>query len=597
MKSTELLLICTILSDIGLVLDTSIERDSAYVESRIEHEGLSFCTISLPSFAKDFERSLELGYVGPGLFAGFHKLRKAPLIPAFLSGITAYVFDNTGRLREDASIEAIEGVRQVCLALNKPKMECSDDRRKKAIENYVNTENDLRSFRPKAWHGLNDFVRISRVCFGRTLRDLNREVETNELQPRHGPGAVAERIYGNGKYRSSTWSRRLERSFPFDMYKVPNWNFTDREAEVRVGSDTVRVVFVPKTMKAPRVIAIEPINNQYAQQAVSQRLMALLERDRVTRERVNFSSSEFNRVLAREASISRNNATLDMSEASDRIHAGLVYHMFRDFPCALRSVFDCRSKYAILPDGRKVSLVKFASMGSALCFPVESMYHYVLCIMGGLKAENLQCNTRNILRLSRRVTVFGDDLIVPSKWRADVETVLASVRCVVNTKKSFSLGYFRESCGVDAYKGSIVTPVYIRTRPPKNVSDASELVSYVATANLFYRKGYWKTAQFMRDIVEDILGPLPHVGNKASVIGWTSFQGHFTFSKWNADLHRFEVRGYVPKISRRRDQLDGADRLMKFFLTRRDEPVEQEDFISSVDSYSLTLRKRWSNAS
>lgn len=595
MKSIDVLLLQAALIDISAFFNTSIEKDMAYVMSRIKHEKLSFLGITLPSFAKDFERSLELGYVSPELFRSFRKLRRSPLIPRFLSGITAHVFDNSGVVRADASIEAIDGIRQVCLMFNKPKMECTDDRKAKAIRSFLSCERDLRSIRPKSWRRLNDFVRISRMCFGRSLSELGCKAEQGMLLPRHGPGAVGEGLQGNAKFVFPEWSRRLERSFPEDMYAVPNWNHLSATRKWNVGASSkndVKVVFVPKTLKTPRVIAIEPTNTQYCQQALASELVQRLENDHLTRGRINFSTSDHNRELARQSSKDRAFATLDMSEASDRVHAGLVYYMLSSNSSARDAAFACRTKYASLPNGMRIPLVKFASMGSALCFPIESMYHYVLCILGALEAESLRCNYRNVRRVSRSITVFGDDLIVPSTWRVYVENVLGEAGCVVNRKKSFSNGYFRESCGLDAYKGSIVTPVYIRTQAPTRRSDADRLVSYTASANLFYKKGFWTVARTMREYVESITGPLPHYRDNISALGWYSFTGAYSIERWNAHLMRFETRGLVPKAPTYKDPIDGASRLLKFFLTRGEDPVGIENE-ESVRRFSLALRQRW----
>lgn len=611
MKSVELLLVHAVLTDVGIVLHTSIDKDWAYVQSRFEDEGLSFLTITLPAFAKDFERSLELGTVSPELFAGFRKLRSNSLIPAFLSGITAHVFDGVGNVRENASTEAIEGVRQICLALNKPKMECSDARKAKAIRAFVSCEKDLRSFRPHGWSLLDDFVRISRVLYGPVLDAVQRKLVAHQLVPKHGPGAVFERIRGNGKYRSRTWSRRLERHFPFDQYGVPNWGdptlyegewqgaLRHVETGDRLVRENVRVVFVPKTLKSPRVIAVEPIYHQYVQQSIMAAIVPAIETDRFLAGRINFTSSDNNRNFARSASIDRSYATLDMSEASDRIHAGLVYHMLGSHPELARAIFSCRTQYAVLPDGMRIPLVKFASMGSALCFPMESMVHFVLCVLGVLKAQARPTTTRHIHAVMRQVTVFGDDLIVPVHEVAAITEVLHSAHCKVNVKKSFSTGYFRESCGVDAYKGVIVTPTYVRTVAPRSFRDVKEIVSYVASANLFYKKGYWKTAQFMRDIVEAITGPLPHVEDTSPLLGWTSFTKTKTISRWNKSLCRFETSGLRLRTRKRKDVLDGYDRLLKFFLNRGSSPdgaMTKSDFEESVILDSAALRRGWSTA-
>lgn len=610
MKSVELLLTDAILSDIGIVLHTSIDRDSKYIESRFEHEGWSFLAITLPTFAKDFERSLEQGYVSPDLFRSFSKLRERPLIPKFLSGITAHVFDDSGIVRTDASIMAIDGIRQVCLAFNKPKMECSDDRKAKAIQSYIQCERDLRSIRPLSWIHYRDFIRVSNMLFGNLCSDIEHKLDEHLLKPKHGPGAVADRITGNSKYCSRKWSRRIDRYFPFDRYGVPSWNdpsllegsrgdhVSNRTGTVRskdktVLDDTVRVIFVPKTLKSPRVIAIEPIHHQFVQQALMKELVEQIENDRTLRFGIHFTSSERNRNLARESSRHRKYATLDMSEASDRVHAGLAYSMFRFYPKLARSIFSCRTKYAQLPNGVKIPLVKFSSMGSALCFPIESMFHYTLSIIGILRARSLPLTFKSILKIKRELCVFGDDLVIPIDAVSSVIEVLESAGCKVNQKKSFSTGFFRESCGVDAYKGHIVTPVYLRRQAPRHRRDVSEIVSYVASANLFYKKGYWKTAQFMRLFLESLIGTLPHVEDTSQLLGWTSVLRSKTIGRWNKILHRFETFGFIPKIQNRPDKIDGYDRLFKFFLNRTEYPTEQGSYERSAIRDTLVLRPRW----
>jgi len=186
--------------------------------------------------------------------------------------------------------------------------------------------------------------------------------------------------------------------------------------------------------------------------------------------------------------------------------------------------------------------------------------------MAGIVVTGSPVTKRCIEELSSKITVFGDDLVVPSAWRYACQDMLESVGLRVNHSKSFSNGYFRESCGVDAYKGHLVTPVYVRASMPKAKHDTEEILSTVATANLFYLKGYWKTAAFMRGIIEDLLGPLPHVRDTASVLGWRSFQNKQTFQRWNGTLHRFEVRGYTVRTKQVKDPLEGYDRLLKFFL-------------------------------
>lgn len=76
------------------------ERDMMTIMSRVEHEGISFLTITLPTFGKDFERSLSRGFIDSSCFLSF---KKHGAIPAFLQGMLSQVFDQItgGILNED----------------------------------------------------------------------------------------------------------------------------------------------------------------------------------------------------------------------------------------------------------------------------------------------------------------------------------------------------------------------------------------------------------------------------------------------------------------------------------------------------------------
>lgn len=621
MKSTELVLLTKIAADVAIMCNTSMDRDLITIRSRVKAEGLSFLTITLPSFAKAFERSLEQESIDPKLFPAFSKTRGSNrLIPRFLSGIVSMVFDHRdGTLRPDASIEAIDAVRQLCLTFNKIKKECTNARKAKAIKAYLQCEEDLRAIRLADWNYRKDYDSICSIAFGGVFNDLQENLFGNGLVPKHGPGAVVEKLSGNAKYRNRTWTRRLARAMPPDNYVFSNSeSWIDGSKYLKILSQgeeqPVKVIFVPKTQKTPRVIAIEPSHMQYAQQAVMLELVPRIEADPILGMSIHFTDSSINGSLARASSIHKNLATLDMSEASDRVHSALVVAMFRKFPGLMQAIFACRSSHARLPNGQVLALKKFASMGSALCFPIESMVFYVLCVLAGLKVKGYHISQANIATVSAAITVFGDDLIVPVAWRATVEDIMESVGLRMNRSKSFSNGSFRESCGVDAYKGHLVTPVYVRTSMPKTRRDTEELLSAVATQDLFYKKGYWCTAAFMREIIEDLYGPLPHVTDNSSVVGWKSFQQHYSIEKWNKVLHRFEIHGLTVKTKTKKDMLVGYDRLFKFHLLKAQqeiamliikpaygkkfnpEPLEVATFEESTLRGSVYTKRRWSSA-
>lgn len=599
MKSTIELLnaLCT---DVQRLTCTSMAKDLITIKSRLEKEGESFLTITLPTFAKGIERCIELGYFDPSLFRAFGKTTAfgSVRIPKLFSGIVSKLFDVHGLLRKDANPDLVDGIRQICLCFNKLKKECTNERQLAAIRSFRQCEADLGTFRPKDWVHLNPFKRVFVRVFGNALWRLQCKLQSGELVPNHGPGAVAEGFRGNGKLTRQHWSKRLERSFSIYDYAVPNYGFDVGEVlPDAFESKTelpVKVTFVPKTQKTPRVIAIEPTHNQYTQQALSRELVKLIESDPWCKG-IHFTDNSFNREYARKSSLDRKYATLDLSEASDRVHAGLVFLMLSDYDALARAFFDCRSKYALLPDDEVVGLKKFASMGSALCFPVESMVFYTLCILSGFKTLGLAMSDKNLKTITSQIHVFGDDLIVPTSWSKVLIEMLESAKFKVNTSKSFVSGPFRESCGMDAMHGVQITPVYIRRSLPTNKKDHKAIVSTVASANLFYKKGYWVSAAYMRSLVERLIGVLPHVPDDSPSVGWHSFRQFTTVQRWNHQLHRFEHKGFIAKSRERKDVVEGAARLLKYFLRSFDnkEPVEVRDFNKSTVRESVSLKPRW----
>ncbi len=579
MKSTEYVLMTNILTDVSIMCNTSMDRDLKTIRSRVKTEGQSFFTITLPAFAKGFERCLELEHIDPSLFPAFAKVKKGSkgLIPRFLSGIVSMVFDpRDGTLRKDASVEAIDAVRQVCLLFNKLTKECTNARQRKAITAFKQCEEDLAGFRLDTWSHYGDFRDVARICFGRVFADIQESLYAHVLVPRHGPGAVVEKLRGNAKFSNRTWTSRLQRAMPADNYVFSNseaW-LTGHESLSFLSKDEeppVRVIFVPKTAKTPRVIAIEPVHMQYTQQAFMSAFVDGIESDPLLGRSIHFTDSSINSSLARKASIDKSLATLDLSEASDRVHAALAAALFGSYPDLRRAIFACRSAKAKLPTGEIIRLKKFASMGSALCFPVESMVFFTLCVLAGLRVRGKPVSLPYIKDVASKITVFGDDLIVPVAWSEMCVNMIESVGLRVNRSKSFSNGSFRESCGTDAYKGHLVTPVYIRSTMPTTRQDTEGLLATVASANLFYKKGYWRTASYMRSFIESLHGFLPHVVESSSVVGWKSFMNYYSVERWNSDLSRFEIHGLTVKSRTRKDYIDGYNRLLRFQLAKATE--------------------------
>lgn len=580
--------------------DVSDKRDLDTLRSRTESEGLSFLTIALPGFCKEFERSLAIGHVDSKAFPGFRR-EKARAIPAFLQGMLSRIFSlESGRLlyenpQEQTTI--IEGIRQICLAFKKVELPCTPARERMALSSFKQVERELHAFSLDE-----DSRRIFRQVSSSLWHGMLFDFCHSSLLPRHGPGATSERISGNQKYNWRSWVARLEPFFPFvgsaypmgiveSPEEIENVNVLTTDQEL-----PVRVVFVPKTLKSPRVIAIEPCAMQYAQQGVRSFLYRKLSQWPFSAGHVNFRDQGINQALALVASENGLLATIDLSDASDRVPLDLVIDMLSSNQDFLDCVLACRSTSAQLPDGELLlDLKKFASMGSALCFPIEAMYFYTICVIALLKAKNLPVSRESLYKVTRLIYVYGDDIIVPS---ANAECVLESLQqynCKPNLAKTFLTGKFRESCGVDAYDGVEVTPTYIRHMPPSDRSQASAIASWVATRNAFYKRGFWATAQFIQDRINSILGCLPYLEEESEGLGYFSFLGYRSAERWNEDLQRLEVRTFVVKAVRRTDVLNGYPALTKGLL-RLETSVEGQDsspFDVTVQRGAVALKRRW----
>jgi len=514
-------------------------------------------TITLPDFCKDFEEALAIGYIPSTSFRSF---RKDGAIPSFLKGMLKVLFSQeTGRLNDEPRAdfqlfpEIVGSVRQICLAFKKLEIECSPKRIADSIEAFVQTERQLSELSLDRCD-IDDFHRVASLLWAPIVSHISVEA----LVPTHGPGATYEGLSGNRKYSWLYWHERLEEYFPFleNGYSVSS--SLEREFEgvtfIPPAKELpVRVTPVPKTLKAPRIIAIEPVCNQYVQQGIRNELYARIESSSITAGHVNFTDQSVNRSLALAASKDKSLATIDLSEASDRVPHELALSMFSSNPPLMWLIDACRSRTAELPDGRLIPLKKFASMGSALCFPVEAMYFYTCCVVSLLRIRQLPVNLRNVRKVASEVFVYGDDIILPAHETVETFVTLLKYNCKVNIRKSFWNGKFRESCGLDAYDGVEVTPTYVRRLCPNALRQAQEIISWTETANHLYKRGYWRSASYMFSKVERIVGELPYVSDNSPGLGRFSYLGYRTINRWNRRYQQFEVTCLVPSPIYRTD--------------------------------------------
>jgi hypothetical protein len=244
---------------------------------------------------------------------------------------------------------------------------------------------------------------------------------------------------------------------------------------------------------------------QYMQQSIEKRLVPLIEGNPLTKHFTHFTNQQINKDAARIGSLDGSLATLDLSEASDRVLNQLVIDALQPWPSLAGAVQACRTRVAELDNGMKIPLVKFASMGSALCFPMEAIVFTTLVFMGLQNHAGKKLTEADILAYAGSVHVYGDDIIVPAESVTDVRGSLESFGLKVNHTKSFSVGNFRESCGGDYFAGEWVTPIRARRLPPRTRRDTAEVISWTKMMNAFYTAGFYKAGDYAREVVEQSL--------------------------------------------------------------------------------------------
>jgi hypothetical protein len=208
-----------------------------------------------------------------------------------------------------------------------------------------------------------------------------------------------------------------------------------------------KVITVAKDAKTNRVIAIEPGINLWYQKAFGNMIGK-----RLRSVGVDLRYQSRNQQLAKLGSQDLSLATVDLSSASDSVSRGVVEALL---PRRWHSVMDsCRSHYGQFL-GQVVKWEKFSSMGNGFTFQLESLIFYAVaksCV------EYLDLPGR------KTVSVYGDDVILPTSAFELFSEMMEFYGFRINEKKSHYKSPFRESCGSHYFSGSDLKPIYLKDR-------------------------------------------------------------------------------------------------------------------------------------
>lgn len=223
-----------------------------------------------------------------------------------------------------------------------------------------------------------------------------------------------------------------------------------------------RTTGVPKNSKTSRLIAVEGTLNMFYQQACMSALAARL------KPWVDLVSAQFkHHELAFIGSVLRNLSTFDFESASDTVVRLLVEYLLQSsWYSALslgRHSETCLNFEFIHESDVIQDLPMFSTMGNATTFPLETLiFLSALVVLNSdfpTEYSHFPTECWNI----KNVSVFGDDCICPTTLNDRFVTLITRCGFIVNKEKSHfdPADCFRESCGVDFYRGHNIRSAYL----------------------------------------------------------------------------------------------------------------------------------------
>jgi len=577
MKS-PIVLLRSLLKDVSR-LDPDVkglERDIITLEKRYKHEGYGFLSVALPAFGSALQQGLASGRFCCPL--GF-KLTKGGMLPRLFVGLSSEVFEPiTGLLRENVDPSKLKSLYQILFLFKKIQLseESNDKLHSKAVEGFYSNDTIATgvTFPDSRKYALELLARF-------TMPKL-RLNNFDDIACRHGPGAVKEGLKANQKWNAvvdAIFQDSIDtESYGYDSFAlsfgeslsdssngIPILPSALSSFDYRASSNSARLISVPKNSTSNRTITVEPVLNQFIQQGLNVTLREEILKCDILRQCLALTDQSKNQELALEGSLNGKWSTIDLKSASDLLSLKLVDSVFGSFPDFHRRMVDCRT--SCVNDGfSDVTLGKFAGMGNALTFPVQSITFALICISAILDHLHLRVNKRNAMRVARHIRVYGDDIIVRTEYASSVVNWLHSFGLVVNERKSFLEGNFKESCGVDAFMGVDITPIYVKPRPDNTSTEASDIASLVSLSNQLWLGGYYSASECIKNEVEERLGySLPLVSKYTSSLGWISRLDASYATRWCSKLHQMLVRAPTIVPCKKDDNLDGYPALLKFF--------------------------------
>lgn len=606
--------------ELASILDRILKDATVRTETR----GLAYICIDLPDCGKLYDLGLSSSHFS------WEKLPPSIGAKSPVRKLLLRQFAESGDLLEDDP-NMVLFTRTLLYMYKKLEVPHTEQSVRASISEFVKTDSEL----PDSIHIWSD----KQVTFNHDLRRIewNKLVESGALpkrlltilwdiaervsssfpyddllDPGHGPGAVAEGTRFRDKYVFENWPEKLEHMFPAYLYASHNLT---RPTGLVDHVPPARLLAVPKTLKGPRLITAEPQAFVFCQKAVLSYLRSYMPRWIGGSEGCyQFESQEGNRSLAMLASKHSQYATVDLKEASDRLSLWAIDLLLGGNEYLISLLSSCRSDVVRLPDSDDtLTLRKYAGMGNATTFPIQSIFYSMLCLASVLYADNEGVTLVALKNAAKRIQVFGDDIIVPNEALPSLAMLLSAFHLKINTSKTHWAGHFRESCGADCFHGFDVTPFYFHKR---DIATPEDLVSWVEVSNNAYKCGFWNLASWMVEETKRLVPCKRHkrsgksrktlplhkaarcipTSNGAFGVSFLSFQNgtHGVESRFSTAYHVMEYRVASPRSVSTREVRESEASLLQYFV----EAPSPETFWTAgwYSDGGVTLHLRWEQA-
>jgi len=229
-------------------------------------------------------------------------------------------------------------------------------------------------------------------------------------------------------------------------------NYADPDIKSWIGEnfstcESLPLVCVPKSYKSLRTIMPNTTLGGFYTSGLGELISRRLKEEGLDIQRLQ----NHHRRWVSDFSKTKTHVTADLSAASDSFTSSLVGALVpRKWYNALKlgRILLCNYKDPLTGKMCVMRMSSFMTMGIGFTFPLQTLLFYCLLrAIGDLSSLKYG-----------KISVYGDDLIYPTRIHRYVSVIFPKLGFLLNTDKTHVDDNFRESCGSDCYRGVDVRP-------------------------------------------------------------------------------------------------------------------------------------------